>query len=121
MNIKEEEKKIADTAAGQKEYIRQTFPDKALDPTNPEKYKMQIVRICVTAYIDEALAEKTRLLKRIEVEQAKNRDIKDFAEQLALELERLSPGHQLASDVLALLLEHKMKGGKSDYVRRKNK
>ena len=121
--IKEEAAKIADTAAGQKAFIRSEIPvpeQWVPGQVHVEKMKLQIIRIAVEAYIDEAEQEKTRMLKRVEVEQAKNRHIKEIAEDLARELERVSPGHQLANDSLALLLEDQMMTNwKSKYVRRK--
>lgn len=120
MNIDKEKAKIADQAAGQKEFLRQQLPDpKRFDTTDPEKMKLQVIRLAVESYVDDAEAEKKRLLDVVEVEKAKNRDIKDYAERLAMELERLSPGHPLAAEVLALLLENKMKSGQSPGRKKK--
>ena len=120
MNIDDERKKAADQAAGQKAYVKSELPDSSvLDTKDPEKLKLQIIKISVESYIDDAEKEKKRLLDEVEKEKMKNRDIKDIAERLALELERLSPGHQLANDTLALLLENKMMPGQAPLRKKK--
>ena len=122
MNIDKEREKIEDQVAGQKEFLRQQPPTmENLDASDPERLKLQIIGLVVNSYIDDAETEKKRLLGVIEVEKNKNRDIKDYAERLALELDRLSPGHELATEVLALLLENKMKTGQSSGSGRRRK
>lgn len=110
MNIDDEEKKIADQAAGQRAFVKAEIPvPYVIDPQkDPDVLKRQLLALCVNSYIDDAEKEKKRLLGVVEIEQLKNRDIKDIAERLAMEVERLSPGHQFAAEVLALLLENKM-------------
>ncbi len=110
IDVDKELAKAEDTAAGQKEYV------KTIEPKDPKAW---IIRLCVESYIDEAESEKKRLLGIVGKEQAKNRDIKDLAERLAMELERLSPGHELANATLALLLENKMKAGQDPATRKK--
>ncbi len=121
MNPEDERKKAADTAAGQKAYIASEFPSsKVFKPhEDPGTMKLQIIKICVEAYVDEAEKEKKRLIDQVEVEKMKNRDIKDIAERLAMELDKAVPGHQLANDTLAMLLENKMMPGQAPLKRKK--
>lgn len=121
MNTDDERKKAADQAAGQKAYVKSEFPNSQVfkPHEDPGTFKLQIIKLCVESYIDDAEKEKKRLLDQVDVEKAKNRDIKDIAERLALELDRLSPGHVLANDTLALLLENKMMPGQVPVVRKK--
>ena len=87
-------------------------------PGSPEA---KIIRLAVEQYILVAEAEKKELHGKLEVEVHKNKEIKGLAEQLARELLRLSPGHQLAEEVLALLLESKMRSGDSSVPKRKRR
>lgn len=104
-------KEIEDTAAGQRLFVEKNLTD-TVDPGSNESLKKQIIRVAVNAYIDEAESTKKKLLNEVQFEKSKNKDIKGLAEQLARALLEVSPKHPLAEEVLALLLENKMKKGK---------
>lgn len=93
------EEKIEDIAEGQRLFIDRHLPK---DP------KLEIIRIAVEMYINEAESSKKKLLADVETEKHKNRTVKDLAEQLAREVLRFDPTNQMAEDALALLLENKM-------------
>lgn len=81
--------------------------------SDPGALQRKVIKLAVESYIDEAEAEKKKLLKKVEAEKVKNRDIKDIAERLAMEILRFEPTHELANATLALLLEDKMMAGQA--------
>lgn len=108
-HVNDEEKKIEDIAAGQRLFIEEYLPYQEKIGASSEELKHQILRLAVLSYVDEAEATKKKLSQQVETERFKNREIKNYAERLAIELQRFDPAHPLAEEVLVLLLENKMK------------
>lgn len=118
MTEDDEKKEVENIAAGQRAFLDRNLPYPPDGADSPEMLQRKIIRLAVEAYIEESESTKKKLLSTIEVEKHKNRDIKDLAERLALEVQRLDPDNAFAAEALALLLENKMKAGESPKRKR---